>query len=146
MCLWNIKLYFSQKLQNQIMLRLVRDLKDQLVPASVMSSDPCHQTRLFKALSNLCLKTSRDLASTAFIGDVFQCLTTLTTKNSFLLSKLSCPSLRVCTLVLVLSLQSWWRVSLQLPCRAPSDTGILLWGLHKIFSRVNSPKFLSLFL
>ena len=41
-----------------------------------------HWTRLLKAPSNLALNTARDGASTTSLGDLFQCLTTLTVRTS----------------------------------------------------------------
>ncbi|PKU33570.1 hypothetical protein llap_16126 [Limosa lapponica baueri] len=50
------------------MVRVGRDLKDHRVPAP----------------SSLALNTSRDGASTASLGNLFQCLTTLPTSECFL--------------------------------------------------------------
>ena len=44
---------------------------------SAMGRDTCHQTRLLKPPSNLPLNTDREVAATASLGDLFQCLTTL---------------------------------------------------------------------
>ncbi|NXN08972.1 TTC17 protein, partial [Indicator maculatus] len=46
------------------------------------------QHRLLKALYNLAWNTSREEASTASLDNLFQCLTTLTAKNFFLISTL----------------------------------------------------------
>ena len=57
-----------------------------------MSRDIFHQTRLFKAASNLALNTAREGAATASLSNLFQCFTTLTVKNFFLISNLNLPS------------------------------------------------------
>jgi len=43
-----------------------------------MGKDIFHWTRLLKALSNLALNTSRKVASTTALGNLFESLTTLT--------------------------------------------------------------------
>ena len=48
-----------------------------------MGREATHQTRLLKTPSNLALNTSRDGASTASLGSLCQCLTTLRVKNFF---------------------------------------------------------------
>ena len=52
-----------------------------------------HQTRLPRATSSLALNASRDGASTPSLGNLFQCVITLTVKNFFLLSNLNLPCL-----------------------------------------------------
>ena len=42
--------------------------------------------------SSLALNDTRDGAPTALLGSLFQCLTTLTVKNFFLISSLNLPS------------------------------------------------------
>jgi len=54
-----------------------------------VSRDIFNQTRLLRALSNLALNVSRDGASTASLGNLFQCFTTLIVKKFFLISSLS---------------------------------------------------------
>jgi len=49
-----------------------------------MGSDTIHQTRLLKATSNLALNSAREGAATTSLGNMCQCLTTLTVKNFFL--------------------------------------------------------------
>jgi len=68
------------------MVRVRRDLKRSSgsnPPA--ISRDMFHQTRLLRAPSNLALNTAREGAATAFLGNGFQCLTTLTVKDFFLI-------------------------------------------------------------
>jgi len=48
-----------------------------------------HQTRLPSAPSSLALNASRDGASTASLGNLFQCVTTLWVKNFLLISSLN---------------------------------------------------------
>ena len=50
-----------------------------------MGRDPFHLIRLLKATSKLALNTSKDGASTAFLGHLCQCLTKLVEKNFFLI-------------------------------------------------------------
>jgi len=63
------------------------------------------QTRLPRATSSLALNASRAGASTASLGNLFQCVTTLCVKNFLLISNLNlpCPSLKLFPLVLSLS-------------------------------------------
>jgi len=67
-----------------------------------MCSVANHQTRLPRATSSLALNASRDGASTASLGNLFQCVTTLWVKNFLLISNLnlSCLSLKPFPLVL----------------------------------------------
>ena len=53
--------------------------------------DTSLQTKLFKAPSSLALNAYREGASTASLGNLFQCLTTLAVKNFFLVSSLNLP-------------------------------------------------------
>ena len=62
--------------------------------------------RLPRALSNLTLKASKDGKSTTSPSNLFQCLTTLTVKDLFLISNLNLPSLSLKPFPLVLSLQT----------------------------------------
>ena len=50
------------------------------------------QTRLPRATSSLALNASRDGASTTYLGNLFQCITTLCVKNFLLISNLNLPS------------------------------------------------------
>ena len=63
-----------------------------------------HQTRLPRATSSLALNASRDGASTASLGNLFQCVTTLWVKNFLLISNLNLPCLSLKPFPLVLSL------------------------------------------
>ena len=56
-----------------------------------MSRDACSYIRLLRAPSSLTLSISKDGASTASLGNLCQCLTTLTVKNFFLISNLILP-------------------------------------------------------
>jgi len=69
-----------------------------------MGRDPFHQTRLLRVPSNLALNTAREGASTASLGNLGQCLTTLMVKNFFLISDLNLPSFALELSPLVLSL------------------------------------------
>ncbi|KAK4825513.1 hypothetical protein QYF61_000026, partial [Mycteria americana] len=66
--------------------------------------------RLIKAPSNLALNTSREGVSTTFLGNLFQCRTTLTVKNFFLISNLNLPSFSLKLLPLILSLRSLTKI------------------------------------
>ncbi|CAN0052273.1 unnamed protein product [Bubo scandiacus] len=71
---------------------------------------PCHGQghlpldQVLKALSNLALNTAREGAATASLGNLCQCLTTVTVKNFFLISNLDLISFSLKLLPLVLSL------------------------------------------
>ncbi|KFU85683.1 Zinc finger CCCH domain-containing protein 11A [Chaetura pelagica] len=69
-----------------------------------MGRDTSHQTRLLQAPSNLPFNTARDGAATASLGNLFQCVTTLTVKNFLLMSylNLSCSSSNLLPLILSL--------------------------------------------
>jgi len=76
-------------------------VKDHLVPTPLpWAGTP--STRLLKAPSNLALNTSREGASTAPLGNLFQCLTTLIVKKFFLISNLNLPSFSLKPLPLAL--------------------------------------------
>ena len=62
-----------------------------------------HQTRLPRATSSLALNACRDGASTASLGNLFQCVTTLFVKNFLLISNLNLPCLNFKPFPLVLS-------------------------------------------
>ena len=65
-----------------------------------------HETRLPRATSSLALNASRDGASTASLGNLFQCVTTLCVKNFLLTSNLNLPCLSFKPFPLVLSLST----------------------------------------
>jgi len=64
------------------------------------------QTRLPRATSSLTFNACRDGASTASLGNLFQCITTLCVKNFFLISNLNLPCLSLRPFPLVLSLST----------------------------------------
>jgi len=111
-----------------------------------MGRDTFHWTRLLRAPSNLALNTAREGASTASLGNLFQCLTTLRIKNLFLRTNRTLPFFSLKRLPLVLSLH--------VLVNSPSPAFLLapfgywkagrrsLWSL--LFSRLNSPNSLSL--
>ena len=71
-----------------------------------MNRDIHGQIRLPKALFILALKVSRDGESTKSLGNLFQCLTTLTVKDFFLIRNLNLFSLSLKPFPLVLSPQT----------------------------------------
>ncbi|KAK4812466.1 LOW QUALITY PROTEIN: hypothetical protein QYF61_026459 [Mycteria americana] len=81
-----------------------------LVQAPCKSRDSFNQIRLLRARSNLTLNVARDGASTASLGNLGQCLTTLIVKNFFLKSSLNLPSLSLKPLLLVLSQQALLKI------------------------------------
>ena len=82
-----------------------RDLSDHLVPTPLPGAGtPSTRPGCSKHPSNLALNTSRQGASTASLGNLFQCLTTLPVKNFFLTSNLNLPSFSLKPLRLVLLL------------------------------------------
>jgi len=80
--------------------------KGHLVQPSAISRDIFNWIRLLRALSSLTLNVSRDGASTTSLGNLGQCLTTLSVKNFSLLSSVNLPSLCLKPLPLVLSQQA----------------------------------------
>jgi len=54
-----------------------------------MKRDTYSYIRVLRAPSSLTLSASRDGASTTSLGNLFQCLTTLTVKDFFLISSLN---------------------------------------------------------
>ena len=87
-----------------------------------MGRDTFQQTKLLKAPPNLALNTSREGESTASLGNLCQCLTTIMVKNFFLIPKLNLPSFILKPLTLVLSLHL--KSSEQKPQVADILTGI----------------------
>jgi len=71
-----------------------------------MGRDTSHYTTLLKAPSNLTSNTSREGASTAAVGNLFQCLTTLRIKNFFIICDLNLPYFSLQPFPLVLSLHA----------------------------------------
>ena len=71
-----------------------------------MGRDIFYQTRLLRALSNLTLNASRDGASTASLGNLFHCFTTLTVQSLFLTSDMNLPSFHLKPLHLFLPLHA----------------------------------------
>jgi len=67
-----------------------------------VSRDIFNWVRLLRAPSNLAWNVSRDGASTTSLGNLGQCLTTLTAKKFFLISGLNLPSFSLKPLLLVL--------------------------------------------
>jgi len=98
-----------------------------------MSRNTFHWTILIKVPSNLALSTSREQASTTFLGNLFQCLATLKVKNFFLLPNQNLPPFSLKLLPFVLSLHAFvdWKTAIR-----------SLWSLF--FSRLNNPNSLSL--
>jgi len=82
---------------------LEETFKDHIVPTSLaMGRDRFHWIRLLKTPSNLILNTFKDGASTASLGNLFLCLTTLTVKKF----NLNLPFFSLRLFSLVLSLQA----------------------------------------
>jgi len=91
-----------------------------------MGRDTFHQTRLLRASSSLALNTAREGAATVSLGNLFQCLATLTEKNFFLISNLNLPSFSLKPLPLVLSLLALVKSPSPAFLQAPLGTGRLL--------------------
>ena len=82
-----------------------------------------HQLRVLRAPSNLALSTAREGAATASLGNLGQCLTTLTGKNFFLMSNLHLPSFSLQPFPLVLSLHTLAKSPSPSFLSAPPGTG-----------------------
>jgi len=80
--------------------------EDHLDQHPVMGRDPCHQTRLLKAPSNLALNPAREGAATASLGNLGQGHNILMVKNFFHVSNLNLPSFSLKPSPLVLSLHA----------------------------------------
>ncbi|NXN38925.1 ACRBP protein, partial [Rhinoptilus africanus] len=65
--------------------------EEEVQEKALHGRDTSPWTRLLKAPSSLALSTSMEGASTASLGSLFQCLTTLIVKNIFLISNLNLP-------------------------------------------------------
>ena len=106
-----------------------------------MKRDIHSSLKWLRTHSSLALDVSRNRASTTSLGNLFQCLTTLTVKYFFLISNLNLPSISLKPFPLVLSPQtllmnlspsflypifSYWKAAIRAP-----------WSL--LFSRLNSP-------
>ena len=111
-----------------------------------MNRDTYSQIRLPRAPSSLALTVSRNGASTTSLGNLFQCLTTLTIEDFFVISNLNLPSLSLKPFPLFLSTQTLLKslsssflylpFNMYLPfIRSPQSL---------LFSRLNSPSSLSL--
>jgi len=85
--------------------------------------DPFHQPRVLKVLSNLALNPAREGAATASLGNLGQGLTTITVKNSFLISNLNLPSFSLKPSSLVLSPHALVKRPSPACLQAPSGTG-----------------------
>ena len=105
-----------------------------------------HQSRLPRATSSLALDAPSLDAFTTYLGNLFQCITTLWVKNFLLISNLSqpCLSLRLFLLILPLSTLTnsrspsclyasfkYWKATMRSP-----------WSL--LFSKLNKPSYLNL--
>ena len=73
-------------------------------PCYVQGRQPPDQ--LVRATSSLALNASRDGASTAFLGNLFQCVTSSCVENLLLISNLNLPCLCLKPFPLVLSLST----------------------------------------
>ena len=96
---------------------------------SAIGRDTSHCTRLLKAPSSLALNASREGASTASLGNLFQCPTTLTVNNFFLISSLNLPSSSLKPFIPILSLHALTKKS---PSSFPIGPLQVLEGCYKV--------------
>ena len=84
-----------------------KDYNDHQFQPPAMCRVTNQQTRLPRATSSLALNAFRDGASTASLGNLFQCVTTLWVKNFLLICILNllCLSLKPFPLLFICSLQ-----------------------------------------
>ena len=94
--------------------------------------DTSLQTRLVRAPFSLALNASREGASTTSLGNLFQCLTTLTVQNFFLISSLNLPSSSLKLVPLVLLLHAL--------IKSPSSA--FLWAPFRYWKVPSEPSFL----
>ena len=85
--------------------RLEGAFRGHLVQPLCSEQGQFNYIRLLRDPSNLTLNVSRDGASTTSLGNLFQCFTTLSVKNAFLISSLNLPSFSLKPSPLVLSQQ-----------------------------------------
>lgn len=111
-----------------------------------------HLIRLLEALSSLTLNISRNWVQKASLGNLFQCPTTPTVKNSILTSILNLPAFSLKGLSLVLSLQApvlhWQQLSFgclvhgagtMAGHNAQRSINSFLWVLEHLPARLCSP-------
>ena len=105
---------------------------NQFQPTAI-GRDTSLQTRLLTAPSSLAFSASREEASTILLGNLFQCLTTLTIKNVFPIPSLNLPysSLKLFPLILLLHvlINSPSPAFLQAPFRQGKATVRSPWSL-----------------
>ena len=88
-----------------VSLELEGTCKDHLVQLRSVNRDIHDSIRLLRAWLNLALKVSID-GETAYLDNLFQCLTALTVKGFFLTSNLNLPFLSLKPFSLILSQQT----------------------------------------
>ena len=88
------------------LLELEGNFKGHLVQLPCNEQGHLQLHQVLRAPSSLTLSVSRNGASTTSLGNLCQCLTTLTVKNFYLISNLNLPSLSLEPFLLVLSQQT----------------------------------------
>ena len=130
----NSRSVFFRHIQNHRTVWVGRDLIGHLVQRPAMGRDTFHYTRLLKVPFNLALNASRQGTSTASLGNLFQCLTTLIVKTLFITSNINQPSFSLKPLPLVLSLHALVQSPSPAFLQASSGTRRLQLGLPEAFS------------
>jgi len=116
-----------------------RDLEDHLVPTPLpWAGTPSTRPGCYPVPSNLALNTAREGAATASLGSLFQCFTTLTVKNFFLISNLNLPSFSLQPFPLVCHYAPFWKVPLHPSCRPLWPPGSLSVMLHVVAGESDS--------
>ena len=99
-------LFISQCDSCEYKHRMEVTFKGHVVNSPAINRDTHRHIRLLRDPSSLALRVSRDWASTTSLGNLFQCLTSLTVNEIFLISNLNLPTFSLKTFPLVLSPQT----------------------------------------
>lgn len=129
------KTFLPWSLWNHRMVSVGKSLKDHLGPAPpAMGRATFLHRRLLKAPSNMAVNTTTNGAFITSLGNLFQCFTTLNTKNFFLKSNVNPPFFSLRSLVLVLSLHAFEKSPSPALLHAPLSTERLLKGVPGAYS------------
>lgn len=110
-----------------------RDLKDNPIPTPLLCQGHLPLNQVIQNLIQPGLEYLQGWGIYRFLGNLCQCLATLTVKNLLLISNLNFPSFSLCPLLFVPSVVPDDE-SLSSFHTGPFSTGEFLWGFHRTFS------------